>query len=199
MRILIDAGHGIDTPGKRSPDGTLREYLWNREVAEMLYNLLEEHGFDADLVVTETNDIPLKTRVRRINEVCSLIGSHNVLLLSIHSNAAGNGESWMKAQGWSAYTTKGETRSDIAAKCLHDAFEEDFKDRKIRRDLSDGDSDWEEDFYIIKKTSCPAVLIENFFYDNKEECQWLLQEQNKRRIAKAILKGIQYYYGNRYY
>lgn len=199
MRILIDAGHGIDTPGKRSPDGVFREYLWNREVAEMLYNLLQEYGFDADLVVTETNDIPLKTRVRRVNEVCSLHGSHNVLLISIHANAAGNGESWMNAQGWSCYTTKGKTRSDIAANCLYDAFEEEFKDRKIRRDLSDGDPDWEEDFYIIKKTSCPAVLLENFFYDNKDDCHFLLMEQTKRRVAKAILKGIQYYYGNRYY
>jgi N-acetylmuramoyl-L-alanine amidase len=199
MRILIDAGHGIDTPGKRSPDGAFREYLWNREVAEMLYNLLQEYGFDADLVVTETNDIPLKTRVRRVNEVCSLHGAHNVLLLSIHSNACGNGENWMNAQGWSAYTTKGSTRSDVAAKCLYDAFEEEFKDRKIRRDLSDGDPDWEEDFYIIKKTSCPAVLLENFFYDNRDECHFLQMEQTKRRVAKAILKGVQYYYGNQYY
>ena len=199
MRILIDAGHGIDTPGKRSPDGSFREYLWNREVAEFLYTLLEEHGFDVDMVVTETNDIPLKTRVRRVNEVCNLHGSHNVLLLSIHSNAAGIGTDWMKAKGWSAYTTKGNTRSDIAAKCLYDSFEEEFKDRTIRRDMSDGDPDWEEDFYIIKKTSCPAVLLENFFYDNKEECAFLLMEQTKRRVAKAILKGVQYYYGNRYY
>lgn len=199
MRVLLDAGHGIDTPGKRSPDGAFLEYKWNREVAELAYSLLEEYGFDVDLVVTETNDIPLKTRVRRVNEVCSLHGSHNVLLLSIHSNAAGMGESWMNAQGWSAYTTKGTTRSDIAAKCLYDSFEEEFKEREIRKDLSDGDPDWEEDFYIIKKTSCPAVLLENFFYDNKEECSFLLLEQTKRRVAKAILKGVQYYYGNRYY
>ena len=199
MRILLDAGHGIDTFGKRSPDGAFLEYKWNREVAEIAYALLEEHGFDVDFVVTETNDIPLKTRVRRVNEICSLHGSHNVLLLSIHSNAAGMGASWMNAKGWSAYTTKGKTRSDVAAKCLYDSFEEEFKDRVIRRDWSDGDPDWEEDFYIIKKTSCPAVLLENFFYDNKEECSFLLMEQTKRRIAKAILKGVQYYYGNRYY
>lgn len=199
MRILLDAGHGIDTPGKRSPDGAFLEYKWNREITELVYNLLEERGWDVDFVVTETNDIPLKTRVRRINEVCSLMGANNVLLLSIHSNAAGMGDSWMNAQGWSAYTTKGVTKSDAVAKCLYDAFEEEFKERKIRRDMSDGDPDWEEDFYIIKKTSCAAVLLENFFYDNKEECQWLLQDVNKRRIAKAIVKGIEYWYGQRYY
>lgn len=199
MRILIDAGHGIDTPGKRSPDGSFLEYLWNREVAELLYDMLTEHGFDVDYVVTETNDIPLKTRVRRVNEVCSLHGAHNVLLLSIHSNAAGNGKNWMDAQGWECYTTKGNTRSDIASKCMYDAFEEEFKDRRIRRDMSDGDPDKESDFYIIKRTSCPAVLLENFFYDNLEECRWLQEDATKRRIARAILHGIQYYYGNRYY
>jgi N-acetylmuramoyl-L-alanine amidase len=199
MRVLLDAGHGIDTPGKRSPDGSLLEYKWNREIAELVFALLEELGFDVDLVVTETNDIPLKTRVRRVNEVSSLIGSHNVLLLSIHANAAGNGKDWMKAQGWSAYTTKGKTRSDVAALCLYDAFEEEFPDRKIRRDMSDGDPDWEEDFYIIKRTSCPAVLLENFFYDNQEECRWLLLDETKARIAKAIVNGVQYYYGQRYH
>lgn len=199
MRVLLDAGHGIDTSGKRSPDGLFLEYKWNREIAELVFGLLEELGFDVDFVVTETNDIPLKTRVRRVNEACSVIGSHNVLLLSIHSNAAGNGSQWMKAQGWSAYTTKGKTRSDVAALCLYDAFEEEFPDRKIRRDMSDGDPDWEEDFYIIKRTSCPAVLLENFFYDNQEECRWLLTEEAKKRIAKAIVNGVQYYYGQRYH
>jgi N-acetylmuramoyl-L-alanine amidase len=190
MKILLDAGHGIDTLGKRSPDGAFREYLWNREIAELTFALLEEHGFDVDMVVTETNDIPLKTRVRRVNEVCSQHGSANVLLISIHANAAGDGSSWMNAQGWSAYTTKGVTESDRVASCMYSAFEEEFKDRKIRRDLSDGDPDWEEDFYIIKKTSCPAVLLENFFYDNKEECQWMMQQGNKERIARAIYEGV---------
>lgn len=191
-KILIDAGHGIDTPGKRSPDGEFREYLWNREVADILYNLLLEKGYDVDLVVTETNDIPLSTRVRRVNEVCSRLGKDNVLLLSIHANAAGNGD-WMNAKGWSCFTTEGRTESDVVATSLYKAFEEDFKDRKIRYDRSDGDPDWEKAFYICRKTSCPAVLIENFFYDNKEECQWLLKAESKERIAKAIFKGVEYY------
>ena len=194
MRILIDAGHGIDTPGKRSPDGALREYLWNRQVAELLYAFLVEKGYEVEYVVTETNDIPLKTRVRRVNEVCKTYGSNNVLLLSIHANAAGNG-SWMNAQGWSCYTTKGVTKSDIVASCLYKAFEQEFPDRKIRKDMQDGDAGWEQDFYIIRNTSCPAVLLENFFYDNKEECQFMLKDETKQRIARAIVKGIELYEG----
>ena len=190
MKILIDAGHGIDTPGKRSPDGLFREYLWNRQVADLVLDKLLNAGIDAFLVVPETNDVPLRNRVNRVNSFCNRFGAPNVLLVSIHANAAGNGSAWMNAKGWSCYTSKGNTKSDLVAECLYDAFEEDFPDRKIRKDMSDGDRDWEENFYVLAKSRCPAVLLENFFYDNKEECAWLLQEETKRRIASAAVKGI---------
>lgn len=199
MKILIDAGHGIDTPGKRSPNGVFREYYWNREIAEKLLALLENSRYDAEILVPETNDIALRTRVNRVNSVCSDEGKDNVMVISIHSNAAGNGEKWMNAKGWSCYTSKGKTESDKIAECMYDAFEEAFPDKSIRKDMQDGDRDWEENFYLLQKTKCPAVLLENFFYDNKEECFWLLKEETKDRIANAILKGISNYYGKRYY
>ena len=190
MKILIDPGHGIDTPGKRSPDGLFREYLWNRQVADLILEGLVSAGVDASLVVTETNDVTLRNRVNRVNTICNRVGASNVLLVSIHANAAGNGSAWMNARGWSCYTSKGKTKSDQVAECLYDAFEEEFQDRKIRKDMSDGDRDWEENFYVLQKSKCPAVLLENFFYDNREECAWMLQEGTKKRIASAAVKGI---------
>ena len=190
MKILIDPGHGIDTPGKRSPDGLFREYLWNRQVADLILEGLLSAGVDASLVVTETNDVSLRNRVNRVNTICNRLGASNVLLVSIHANAAGNGSAWMNAKGWSCYTSKGKTKSDQVAECLYDAFEEEFQDRKIRKDMSDGDRDWEENFYVLQKSKCPAVLLENFFYDNREECAWILQEETKKRIASAAVKGI---------
>ena len=190
MKILIDPGHGIDTPGKRSPDGLFLEYLWNRQVADLILEGLLSAGVDASLVVTETNDVTLRNRVNRVNTICNRVGASNVLLVSIHANAAGNGSAWMNARGWSCYTSKGKTKSDQVAECLYDAFEEEFQDRKIRKDMSDGDRDWEENFYVLQKSKCPAVLLENFFYDNREECAWMLQEETKRRIAGAAVKGI---------
>ena len=193
MLILIDPGHGIDTPGKRSPDGKFLEYLWNRQIADLLLDRFVIMGIDASLVVTETNDISLATRVQRVNRICSKVGASNVILLSIHSNAAGDGSKWMSAQGWSCYTSKGETKSDMIAECLYDAFETEFADRKIRKDMSDGDRDCEENFYVLQKSKCPAVLLENFFYDNRDECAWLLKDETKERIADAIVKGIVQY------
>ena len=190
MKILIDPGHGVDTPGKRSPDGLFREYLWNRQVADLILEGLVSAGVDASLVVTETNDVSLRNRVNRVNTICNRLGASNVLLVSIHANAAGNGSAWMNAKGWSCYTSKGKTKSDQVAECLYDAFEAEFQDRKIRKDMSDGDRDWEENFYVLEKSKCPAVLLENFFYDNREECAWMLQEETKKRIASAVVKGI---------
>lgn len=190
MKILIDPGHGIDTPGKRSPDGLFLEYLWNRQVADLIMEGLVSAGVDASLVVTETNDVTLRNRVNRVNTICNRVGASNVLLVSVHANAAGDGSAWMNAKGWSCYTSKGKTKSDQVAEFLYDAFEEEFQDRKIRKDMSDGDRDWEENFYVLQKSKCPAVLLENFFYDNREECAWMLQEETKRRIASAAVKGI---------
>ena len=193
MKILIDAGHGIDTPGKRSPDGSFLEYLWNRQIADLVLARLRSSGIDADLVVTETNDIPLRTRAMRVNSVCDRLGASNVLLVSIHANAAGNGSAWMNARGWRCYTTPGKTGSDDLAESMYDSFSKAFPDKKMRRDLSDGDSDQEANFYILTKTKCPAVLLENFFYDNRMECQWLQLRTTKERIADAIVSGLSLY------
>lgn len=193
MRVLIDNGHGIDTPGKRSPDGRFREYLWNRWIAADVCARLLADGIDASLLVPETNDIALSTRVRRANKVCTEVGAGNVLLVSIHANAAGDGSRWMNAQGWSAYTSPGKTKADAAAEAFYDAFEAAFPDRRIRKDMIDGDRDWEANFTILKNTKCPAVLLENFFYDNRDECAWLLSHYTQYRIVTAICDGVKRY------
>ena len=91
MKILIDNGHGVDTAGKRSPDGSLREYKYAREIAEKVVSELKKRGFDAERIVKEENDISLSERCRRVNSICDRIGTKNVILVSIHCNAAGNG------------------------------------------------------------------------------------------------------------
>ena len=63
-------------------------------------------------------------------------------------------------------------------------------DKKIRRDNSDGDPDWEENFYILVKTKCPAVLTENFFQDNKEDVAFLNSDEGKQAIIKTHVDAI---------
>ena len=197
MKILIDNGHGIDTPGKRSPDGEFREYRYNREIASALVAGLREKGFDASLLVTEDVDISLRERVRRVNRVCEDAGCENVILISIHCNAAPPDDGqWHRARGWSAYTTKGETESDKLADCLYIAAEELFKKKglKVLKYGTDpGQKDWEENFYILKNTRCPAVLTENFFMDNKEDIKYMTSTEGRKSIVQAHIEGIEMY------
>lgn len=189
MKILIDNGHGADTKGKRSPDGRLLEYKYTREIASHIEAELKALGYDAQRIVTEEQDVPLDERVRRVKEQCGRLGSSNVILISVHCNAAGNG-GWMKARGWSAYTSKGETKSDKLASLLYEEAEANFTGHKIRKDYSDGDPDWEENFYVLRKTPCVAVLTENFFQDNVDDVVYLLSDEGRNAIVKTHVNGI---------
>ena len=59
MKIFIDNGHGIETPGKRSPDGLFLEYQYNRLIASRVTAELLDCGYDAQLLVPEISDVPL--------------------------------------------------------------------------------------------------------------------------------------------
>lgn len=190
MKILIDNGHGENTPGKRSPDGLFREYKYVREIAEEIERKLISRGFDAERIVKETVDVPLSERSRRINEVCGRLGTSNVILVSIHCNAAGNGEEWKTARGWAAYTSKGNTKADKLANFLYEAAENNFPGKSIRKDFQDGDPDWEENFHMLAKTKCPAVLTENFFMDNQKDVSYLLSLEGRTAIVRAHIEGI---------
>ena len=190
MLILIDNGHGHNTPGKRSPDGKFLEYAYTREIATRIVADLTDRGHNAQLLVPEPEDIPLSERVRRINAHCNTLGKSNVILISIHVNAAGNGTKWLNATGWSCYTSKGQTTSDRIAECFYEAAKKNFPDRRIRTDYSDNDPDWEEGFYILRKSLCPAVLTENFFMDNHSDLEYLQSRAGKQAMVDTHVEGI---------
>ena len=190
MLILIDNGHGLNTPGKRSPDGKFLEAIYNREIAKRVVADLLNRGYDAELLVREEDDISLSERVRRVNAHCQALGKSNVILISIHVNAAGDGSQWMNATGWSCYTCKGQTQSDTLANCLYEAAIKNFPGRRIRTDYSDKDPDWEENFYLLRKTLCPAVLTENFFMDSHSDLEYLQSRAGKQAIIDTHVEGL---------
>lgn len=214
MKILIDNGHGYDTAGKCSPDKSLREYKWAREIASLVEASLKAKGYDALRIVTEDRDISLGERCRRVNAICKKLGKKNVLLVSIHANAAGADGKWKTAGGWCAYTSPGQTQADILATSLYEAAKTDLagyiaqfpvniqlgkydaKQKPIRTDYSDGDPDYEARFYILVHTSCPAVLTESLFQDNKADVDFLLSPEGKQRITALHVNGIINYIKN---
>ena len=199
--ILLDNGHASSTPGKRSPklpDGRqFFEYEFNRDVVRRIARRLTDMGIKNYILVPEVDkDVALTTRANRANEYCKKYGTKNCLFISVHSNALGDGSKWMDAGKWSVWTTVGVTKSDTYAKTFYNVAEEMLapygfgcRDGKVQGNGNAG-PDYEENFTVIYKAWCPAILTENLFYTNKRECEFLMSDEGRQVIANIHVEAI---------
>ena len=211
--VILGTAHGKNVGGKRSPDNSLEEYRYSREIVNRLRTALEARGcvVYVDMpedVVPHPQQQELRLRCSYVNNLCKKYGKDKCLYVSIHVNAAGGEGKWMLAGGWCAYTRKGTTVSDNLAERLYEAAEKHLsgyaeimeegkkngsyssKQTPIRTDKSDGDKDMEADFFVLKHTACAAVLTENLFMDNKRDVSFLLSEKGKQSIVALHRDGI---------
>ena len=185
MLIILDNGHGWNTPGKRSPiwsDGTqLREWEFNRKLARAIQIRLDNLSIPSMLLVPEKEDISLRERVNRVNKIWE--ERKDIILISIHGNAGGG-------TGWECWTSIGETKSDYYAKLLYRSAGEHLIGWRLRSDYSDEDPDWESNFYILKYSHCPAILTENLFMDNEKDCKFMMSDEGIETLASLHVDAI---------
>ena len=191
MIILIDNGHGADTPGKCSPDGRLKEWKWTRAFARRLTEALRDNGMDARQLVTEEHDLPLRQRVNRVNALCRLHGPENVLLISIHNNAAGNDGAWHQARGFLPLVAPNASRNSrrLAALLYAEATAEGLRGNRAPLPLGY----LTQELYLCRHTLCPAVLTENLFQDNRADLSFLLSRRGLATLIRIHLRAITAY------
>ena len=212
--IILGTAHLDSTPGKRSPDGKFREAYWSREFSNGLKPILEYYGLkvmidwpELDMKPGTTQSMELAERVKIVNAEYDK-GTQDVYYISNHVNAAGMGSQWMSARGWSVFTSPGKTTSDLLAEFLYISASKNLrsykgwgtwesKQKPIRTDPSDGDSDYESNLYVLRKTKCPAVLVENMFQDNKDDVAYLTSEIGMRELQKTYVEGIFWFLENK--
>jgi N-acetylmuramoyl-L-alanine amidase len=175
MKIMLDAGHGYNTPGKRSPDG-MREYDFNREVASEAKVLLEKYkGIIVYYAHSDERDVPLKERTDKANRFgvdC---------YVSIHANAYGT--TWNNVRGIESfiYTTKPEEAFDLAEKVQKKLISvTGLPNRGVKT----------ADFHVLRETKMTAILIECGFMTNREDCKLLRSAEYRKTCAEAIVQGI---------
>lgn len=200
---LLDNGHGgVDDSGnyttcenyvKNDPTTWYKMHIhsgvpiyegeFNRRVVDEIATQLWSLGIDYTLINPEVDDISLKERVNRVNSFHKR--DKRCILVSVHGNAF-NGT----AKGFEVFTSKGQTGSDSIADIFAVKMSLMFPKKVMRWDLSDKDKDKEANFYILKNTSCPAILTENFFFDNKEDAALMMSDEGVKQIAQAHVNAI---------
>ena len=187
--VILDNGHGYDTPGKCSPDKRLYEWSWNRDIVKRISAKLNELNIPNEILVTEDFDVSLNERVNRANKMSLMAKKQGLepILISIHINAAGNG-SWKSANGWSVWVSNNASvKSREFAQILYAEAEElGLKGNRS----TPKERYWTANFYILKNTNCPAVLTENMFQDNKDDVEFLLSEEGKNKITELHIEAI---------
>lgn len=190
--LILDRGHATlneqgyyATPGKQFifPDKLhVYEGYENQKYTEALAKYGKEAGFKIEYTVKPNNpvDISLASRVTIAN---NLKDNKNSLYISVHNNAGGG-------KGTEVFTSIGQTKSDLFAEGIINSIIEAFPKRPIRLEVKDGDKDKEENFYVLKHTYMPAVLIEYGFFDNREDYNFLSNPTNIDLLAKATINGI---------
>lgn len=206
--VILDAGHGSQTPGKRSPEGllaeegqvALHEWEYNRDVVRRIANALAKAGIQFNVLVSGKNDVPLTVRTSMVNNRVQASPKTEHLLISVHANAGGG-------TGYEVFTSPGETMSDKIAELFYEEAEKSLKEVKIevvegknvknktfkfkmRHDKSDGDHDKEERFAMLIHTSCSAILTENLFMDTKKDLEFMLQDAGRQVVADYHVSAI---------
>ncbi|MDX1942657.1 MAG: N-acetylmuramoyl-L-alanine amidase [Saprospiraceae bacterium] len=200
MCVFLDPGHGaldkngnyVTAPAKQfqHTQGTFHNGRWfyegvfNRVMTNRVAMKLQRLNIPYLIVAHEYLDTPLEYRVNMANWYHRNFKPG--IYISFHANAA-NGQ----ARGYEVYTSPGKTDSDSVAE-LHWNNVKDLLSSKIsmRPDTADGDVDKEANFYVLRNTAMPAILIEHLFFDNFEDAKLLLDDEVVDLFAEATTRTI---------
>lgn len=178
--VCLDPGHGVTTGGKRSPDGTLREYEFNRAVAKKLKAILESKGVKVIMTVSGDEDASLSDRYNLANN------SDADIYVSIHANAFGNGEDWYDdITGWEIYYHSSSSHGKVLAQSIFDANK-----GKIGTKMRGGGPMTYDTLAVLRHTNMPSVLIEHGFFTSRTEVEKLKSDSWRQLCAELDAAGI---------
>jgi N-acetylmuramoyl-L-alanine amidase len=182
--VAIDPGHGGVDPGKVGVNHALEKDI-NLSIALKLKNLLEHN--DIKVVMTRQEDVGLyspgdsnKKRADMLARVTLIKECKADLAVSIHQNSFT--EEYVKgAQVF--YHTKSE-KGKLLAEILQEQIVATLADGNHRKAKSNNN------YYMLKNTDCPLVIVECGYLSNIREAGLLLEESYQERMAYAIHLGI---------
>ena len=215
--ILIDAGHGGKDPGAsktykiKGKDVTIREKDINLTVAKMLYERLHAAYPSKQIILTRDKDVylTLSERTDIANNV--KVGENEaVLFVSIHVNSSLNKTSsgyevWYLSPGYrrtvldkssvevdnSVYSILNAmleeeytTESIMIAQFIMDGLQAQIGKESQARGIK------AEEWFVVKNSNMPSVLVELGFVSNEKEALLLNDEKYLKKATLGIYNGI---------
>lgn len=183
--VCLDPGHGVESPGKCSPDKSYYEHEFALDMARRIQVHLERCG--VRVVLTRTDE-HCPTGKADTNDLLKRVAISDAagadLFVSLHSNASGN--EWSNASGLMIYTSAGpETASrNVAAKAVlarMTAAGVELRGSPLVHDM---------ELVVTRKTAAPAMLIEYGFHTNRTEVVLLKKSSYRAKLAEATAKGV---------
>lgn len=197
IKIFVSAGHGINTNGKRSPDGSLREFQFNNPTAHKFKKIMEQYE-DVEIIIvndpTGKIDTPLAARTNQANSFYSRNigdvkkGKVKVFYMSFHANAFGSG-GWNTANGSETLIYSGANPEAVT---LAKAIEAEtgkltgLKSRGIK---------YRPDLHELRESDMTALLHEAAFMTNKAENELLKSDSFREKVAQGVANAFVNYLG----
>ena len=176
IKIALDAGHGLNTKGKQTPDG-IKEWSLNDKVRDKVVAFLS--AYDCEIIHTDNNegntDESLSSRVR------AYINAGVSAFVSIHHNAYT--DDWNGATGVEVFTDNNPTADDTKlANLIYNKFVAytGLKGRGVKKAA----------FTVINQNKIPAVLCEGGFMDGTKDYKVITSDAGQTAYAKAVAEGL---------
>ena len=182
--ITLDPGHGGYDPGKIGVDDSQEKNI-NLQITLALKQKLTDMGFVVYL--TREDDSSLNTETKGtmktsdLNHRVQIVADHQSdLFVSIHQNSFTD----PSVHGAQVFYFTGSEQGKLLAESIHGSIRSNI-DPDNERPVK-GNSE----YMILKKSPCPAVIVECGFLSNPDECTALISADYQDAMAAAIAEGI---------
>lgn len=180
---IIDPGHGAKTKGKRSPvdenGNQLLEYEYNQEIAHHLSDMLNREGIENIITIPDPTNFG-NALYYRVNKANNLKTELPKIFVSIHGNAGPSDEFSTAFRGIETFffSERGRELATVFQSHLVDTLQ--LRDRGVKYGR----------FFVLRNTTCPAILTETGFYNNPDEFKKMMNPNFRKRVAEAHLEAI---------
>jgi N-acetylmuramoyl-L-alanine amidase len=173
LTIVLDPGHGGEHQGSLGATG-MQEKDVNLDYALMLYEMLENRGANVHLTRTADTTLSLSRRMEMARE----LDAH--LFIWLHNNAVGSARPPLEVQGASSFYTQLQALPFVRGAYPHLLALDLVPQGMVHRS-----------YYITRQTDMVVYLVEGAFLSHPEDEMFLQKDENLKRLAEAVLKGLE--------